>query len=51
MNGVPRYFVDANIIMDALLVRKDHPIEAMALLDMGYRRRVHLMVTPLSHLG
>jgi|GEM_PF-913638 predicted nucleic acid-binding protein len=47
MNGVPRYFVDANIIMDALLVRKDHPIEAMALLDMGYRRRVHLMVTPM----
>lgn len=44
----PRYFIDANIIMDALLHRENEPAEAMRLIDLGYHRRVQLLVTPMS---
>lgn len=44
----PRYFIDANIILDALLHRGTEAMEAATLIDMGYKRRVELLVTPMS---
>lgn len=44
----PRYFLDANIIIDALLHRGSEAVEAGALIDLGYHRKVTLLVTPMS---
>ncbi len=44
----PRYFVDANIILDALMMREHEPMQAAELIDMGYRRTIQLMVTPMT---
>jgi len=44
----PTYFVDANIILDALLHRGDEAIDAGRLIDLGYTREVRLLVTPMS---
>ena len=44
-----RLFIDANVILDALLERVDHdPIAAEALLLAGEQRRVRLLSTPTS---
>lgn len=44
-----RLFIDANILLDALLKRQDHdPNSAGALLEAGELRRVRLVTTPLS---
>lgn len=44
----PRYLIDANIILDALLQRDDEPMEAARLLDLGYRKKARLLVTPMA---
>jgi hypothetical protein len=36
---IPRYFIDANIILDALLHRGSEAVEAGALIDLGYPGR------------
>ncbi len=43
-----RYFVDANVLLDALLQRPDHSEESIALLAMGARGEVRLLTTPIS---
>jgi predicted nucleic acid-binding protein len=43
-----RYFVDANVLLDALLERPDHSEGAIALLAMGARGEVRLLTTPIS---
>ncbi len=43
-----RLFVDANILLDALLQRLDDPDEAMELLALGEQRKVELVTTALS---
>ena len=44
-----RLFIDANIILDALLKRQDHdPNSAGALLEAGERRSVRLLTTAMS---
>jgi predicted nucleic acid-binding protein len=42
-----RVFIDANVILDALLLRKEHGA-AGALLKAGEQRRIRLLTTPLS---
>lgn len=43
-----RYFVDANILLDALLERPDHSEDSIALLAAGARGEVRLLTTPIS---
>ncbi len=43
-----RLFVDANILLDAVLQRPQDPDEAMELLASGERRKVELVTTALS---
>lgn len=44
-----RFFIDANVILDALLHRQDHePSAAESLLKAGEQRRVRLLTTPVS---
>jgi len=44
-----RLFIDANVILDALLERLDHdPVAARELLKAGDQRRVRLLTTPLT---
>jgi len=43
-----RYFVDANVLLDALLQRLDHSEESIALLAAGARGEVRLLTTPIS---
>ena len=43
-----RYFVDANVLLDALLERPDHSEDSIALLAMGAREEVRLLTTPIS---
>ncbi len=43
-----RLFIDANILLDALLQRPHDAAAATALLELGEKRRVKLLTTPLS---
>lgn len=43
-----RLFIDANILLDALLERPQDPDEAMALLALGEQRRVRLVTTAIG---
>jgi predicted nucleic acid-binding protein len=43
-----RYFVDANVLLDALLERPDHSEDSIALLAAGARGEVRLLTTPIS---
>ncbi len=44
-----RFFIDANVLLDALLARDMHDApEAQTLLEMGEQRTVKLLTTPLS---
>lgn len=43
-----RFFIDANILLDAILERPHDPDEAMALLALGEQRRVQLVTTAIS---
>ena len=44
-----RLFIDANVILDALLECRDHdPVAARELLKAGDQRRVRLLTTPLT---
>lgn len=43
-----RLFIDANIILDALLQRRHDPQEAITLLAMGEKRNVRLLTTSIS---
>lgn len=43
-----RLFIDANILLDAILERPHDPDEAMELLALGERRQVRLVTTAIS---
>ena len=43
-----RLFIDANIILDAMLQRRHDPQEAITLLAMGEKRNVRLLTTFIS---
>lgn len=43
-----RLFIDANILLDAILVRENEPDAALELLALGEQRKVHLVTTAIS---
>jgi predicted nucleic acid-binding protein len=43
-----RFFLDSNILLDAILERPHDPEEALLLLALGEQRQVHLLTTSLG---